>query len=80
MLLNNFESGGVLHRPERIPEAEVGKFYKALPKFNNVIESQFVTRLKDLGRRPPNIFIQALSRKNSDWPETDDCIHNAITQ
>jgi hypothetical protein len=44
-------------------EAEVWEFYKTLPQFNNVVESQFFVRLKDHRRKASKCLYQALQEE-----------------
>jgi hypothetical protein len=60
ILLSDLEPGDILHRQDRILEAEVWEFYKTLPQFNNVVDSQFVVRLKDHRTKASEYLHQAL--------------------
>jgi hypothetical protein len=57
------EPGGIPHRRDHISEAEVWEFYKTLPQFNNVVESQFEVRLKDHRTKASEYLHQALQEE-----------------
>jgi hypothetical protein len=47
ILLEDLESGGILHGYDKLSAEEVWQYYKTLPEFKNIALTQFKARLED---------------------------------